>query len=106
MLLPSLIMFAITVAFTSLCFVPALFERKSRLLNFYWVGVWLFVGLIAALSGAEQTVMLAGYDNPEIAGRLLGTATLCFMLFVTFAWFRLSGVALLKAARQLRRLAY
>lgn len=101
--LPSLIMFSITVVVTSACFLPATYERKSKLLNFYWVGVWLFIGLIAAIAGGEQTVRLAGFGSTEFALRLQFAATLCFVIFVVFAWIRLSGVALLAGARRLTR---
>lgn len=99
--LPALIMFAITVVVVGLCFLPATYERKTPLLNFYWVGLWLFIGLIAAIAGGEQTVMLAGMESPELALRLQTSVSVCFVFFVIFAWFRLSGVALLAGIRRL-----
>lgn len=102
-MLPSLIMFAITVVFVTLCFLPATFERKSPIVNFYWVGLWLFLGLIAAIAGGEQTVMLAGMDSPDLAIRLQTSASVCFVFFVVFAWFRLSGMVLLAGAKRLIR---
>ncbi|MEM9601183.1 MAG: hypothetical protein AAF926_09180 [Pseudomonadota bacterium] len=101
--LPALIMFSITVSFVSLCFLPATFERRSKLVNFYWVGFWLFLGLIAAISGATQTVLLAGMDADFLALRLQTAATLCFVIFVMFAWLRLSGAAFMAGARRLTR---
>lgn len=100
-LLPPLIMFTITVVVVALCFLPATYERKSPLLNFYWVGLWLFIGLIAAISGGEQTVMLAGMDSPELALRLQTSVSASFVFFVVFAWFRLSGAALMAGVRRL-----
>lgn len=102
-LLPPLIMFAITVIVVTLCFLPATYERKSPLLNFYWVGLWLFIGLIAAIAGGEQTVMLAGMESPELAIRLQTAVSVCFVIFVIFAWFRLSGAALMMGVRRLIR---
>jgi len=102
-ILPPLIMFAITVVVVALCFLPATYERKSPLLNFYWVGLWLFIGLIAAIAGGEQTVMLAGMESPELAIRLQTSVSVCFVLFVIFAWFRLSGAALVAGVRRLIR---
>ncbi|GHA83460.1 hypothetical protein GCM10009069_03440 [Algimonas arctica] len=99
--LPSLIMFTITVVVVGLCFLPATYERKSPLLNFYWVGLWLFIGLIAAIAGGEQTVMLAGMESPELALRLQTSVSVCFVFFVVFAWFRLSGAALVAGVRRL-----
>lgn len=101
--LPSLIMFAITVGFVSLCFLPATFERQSKLINFYWVGFWLFLGLIAAISGATQTVLLAGVDASFLSARLQTAASLCFVIFVMFAWVRLSGAALVTGVRRVAR---
>jgi succinate dehydrogenase hydrophobic anchor subunit len=101
MLLPPLIMFAITVTVVTLCFLPATYERKNKIVNFYWVGVWLFLGLIAAVSGGEQTVLLAGSESPALAKSLQTSATLCFVIFVVFGWFRLSGVALVAGAKKL-----
>ncbi|MGB3455376.1 MAG: hypothetical protein WBG08_04860 [Litorimonas sp.] len=105
MFLPPLIMLAVTVTVVTLLFLPATFERKSALVNFYWVGVWLFLGLIAAISGAEQTVMLAGLPQTDLAQRLLTSSSLCFVIFVVFGWFRLSGVALLLGLRRIAKLA-
>ncbi|MGB6231443.1 MAG: hypothetical protein WBF53_15115 [Litorimonas sp.] len=99
-ILPPTIMFAITVAIVSLCFVPATYERPSKVLNFYWVGVWMFIGLIAAISGGEQTIRLAGYDPTELATRLQIAATLCFMIFVVFGWVRLSSLLLISGVRR------
>lgn len=94
-------MFTITVVVVALCFLPATYERKSPLLNFYWVGLWIFIGLIAAIAGGEQTVMLAGMDSPALAVRLQTSVSLCFVIFVMFAWFRLSGAALVAGVRRI-----
>lgn len=99
--LPPLIMFTITVVVVALCFLPATYERKSPLLNFYWVGLWLFIGLIAAVAGGEQTVILAGFESPAFAIRLQTSVSICFVIFVVFAWFRLSGAALVAGARRI-----
>lgn len=98
--LPALIMFTITVVVVGLCFLPATYERKTPLLNFYWVGLWLFIGLIAAIAGGEQTVMLAGMESPELALRLQKSVSVCFVLFVVFAWFRLSAAAFIAGVRK------
>lgn len=100
---PALIMFGLTVLFVTLFFLPATYERKSPLLNFYWVGFWLFPGLIFSLSGAQQTVAMLGLDSAPISERLITAATLTFVLFVVFGWFRLSGAALFKMAAPIRQ---
>ena len=102
-LLPPAIMFAITVFVVTLILVPATFERKSSLLNFYWVGVWVFLAVIASVAGGSQTVQMVGLEAEPLAGRLQFAATLCFTLFVMFAWVRLSGVALLMGLRRITR---
>lgn len=104
MLLPALIMFSITVVAVTLSLLPATFERKSPLVNFYWVGFWLFIALIAAISGAEQTVWLMGYEEPALADRLLRATTACFVIFVIFGWARLSGAALVAGAKKVAAL--
>ncbi|WP_298912855.1 hypothetical protein [uncultured Algimonas sp.] len=100
MLLPSLIMFAITVVVATTCLVPAAFKPSSSLVGFYWSGFWLFLALIAALAGGEQALMLSGQDVPALAARLQVSAILCFMLFVMFGWARLSGAALWHGVRR------
>lgn len=100
-LLPSLIMLAITVVIVTLCYLPTRLKTPSPLVNFYWVGTWFFIGLIAAVAGGEQVAILAGYESPELAMRLKTSATLCFVIFVMFGWFRLSGAALVAGVRRI-----
>ena len=93
--LPALVMFAITVAFVTLMFVPAtVFKQKNELINFYWVGVWIFMGLIAAFSGGSETLFLLSFDSRIVAEGLLTAIILCFVIFVAFGWFRLSFTAI------------
>ena len=94
-ILPALIMFAITVAFVTVFFVPAAaFPQKNELINFYWVGIWVFLGVIAALSGGNQTLGLMDVNTNIVANGVLSAITLCFIIFVVFAWFRLSATAI------------
>lgn len=92
-LLPAAMMFVLTVGFVSAFLLPATYERKSALVNFYWVGTWLFLAILAAISGAEQTVRLVGLDQSDFAQRLKTAALVCFPLFIVFAWMRLAGAA-------------
>ena len=101
-LVPALIMFTITAAVVMGFILPATFERKSPLLNFYWTGVWLFPALIAAVSGGEQVVMMLGLDASGFALRLQTALLVCFPLFVVAAWVRLSGAALMAGLRRIR----
>lgn len=100
-LMPSItaafIMFTITVVMVSAFFLPATYERKSPVVNFYWVGVWMFLGLILCISGAQQTVRMLGIDASDFSELLLLCATLSLVIFVMFGWFRLSGLAMVKA---------
>ncbi len=100
--LPAAIMFSVTVVAVTAFLIPATFERASKLLNFYWVGVWVFLAMITSISGGAQTVDMLGLDTMPLAARLQFSATLCFVLFVVFGWFRLSGVALLMGFRRIR----
>jgi len=94
-ILPALIMFAITVGFVALMFVPAtVYKQKNELINFYWVGVWVFLGMIAAFSGGNETLFMLSYDSRHVAEGLLAAIMLCFIIFVTFGWFRLSFKAI------------
>ncbi|WP_026147668.1 hypothetical protein [Robiginitomaculum antarcticum] len=85
------IMFLITIVFGAIFWWPAMrFPRKNKLVNFYWVGFWAFLAAIAAMSGAQATLMLAGVNVDSTANALLNALTLTFVIFVVFAWFRLA----------------
>jgi len=93
--LPGLIMFAITLAFVTLFFIPVTaFKQKNELIQFYWVGVWVFIAMIAAFAGGSETLTLFHYDVGNVPVALLTSLTVCFVLFVMFGWFRLSFSAL------------
>ena len=93
--LPGLIMFAITLAFVTLFFIPVTaFKQKDELIRFYWVGVWIFLAMIAAFSGGAQTLALFQYDVTLTSEALLTALTVCFVIFVMFGWFRLSFKAI------------
>lgn len=94
-LLPALIMFAITLAFVTLFFVPVTaFKQKNELIRFYWVGTWLFIAMIAAFSGGSETLGLLNYETGNVPIALLSALTVCFVIFVVFGWFRLSFAAI------------
>ncbi|WP_233345421.1 hypothetical protein [Litorimonas taeanensis] len=69
-------------------------QRKNKLLNFYWVGCWIFLGMITSVSGAQNTLMLLGYNADAVSESVLSGFVLSFIFFVVFAWFRLSSSAL------------
>lgn len=93
-------MFAITLAFVTLMFVPVTaFKQKNELIRFYWVGVWLFLAMIAAFSGGSETLALLKYDAGNVPIALLSALTVCFVIFVMFGWFRLSFAAISAAVK-------
>ncbi len=94
-ILPPVIMIGITIAAAALFFVPiTVFPQKNELINFYWVGFWGFLVAIASLSGSSNALLLMNYDSQLVTNGLTTVITLCFVLFVMFAWFRLSAKAL------------
>jgi hypothetical protein len=94
-IMPASIMFLITIGFVSLFFIPIVaFQRPNKIVNFYWVGVWLFLAMITAIAGAQNTLMLLKYDANLFSEALLFSIVASFVFFVVFAWFRLSSVAL------------
>ena len=94
-ILPGLIMFAITLAFVTLMFIPVTaFKQKNELIRFYWVGIWVFLAMIAAFSGGSETLQSFKYDVGNVPMALLSALTVCFVIFVMFGWFRLSFSAI------------
>jgi hypothetical protein len=88
-------MFAITLAFVTLFFIPVTaFKQKNELIQFYWVGVWVFLAMIAAFSGGSETLELFRYDTGNTPMAMLSALTVCFVIFVMFGWFRLSFAAI------------
>lgn len=88
-------MFAITLAFVTLFFIPVTaFKQKDELIRFYWIGIWVFLALIAAFSGGAETLTLFRYDVTLSSNALLSALVICFVIFVVFGWFRLSFKAI------------
>ncbi len=85
------IMFFITIGFTATFCFPALkFRQKNQLVQFYWVGVWVFLGAITSLSGAQTILVILGQDVERFATAILFGITAAFVVFVMFAWARLA----------------
>lgn len=100
---PALIMFTITVFVVTLFFIPpTLFKQPNKLVNFYWMGFWVFLGLITSITGAQNTLMLLGYNADPLANSVLVSVILCFVFFVCFAWFRLSSAAIWHGYKKIR----
>jgi hypothetical protein len=94
-------MFTITVIFTAIFMFPAVkFAQRSKLVNFYWVGFWGFLSWIAALSGARGILDILGYDVDRFAGAVLTGITASFVIFVMFAWARLTLLGVTTVAKK------
>ena len=91
------IMLVVTSIFAALFFIPAIrFPQKDKVANFYWTGVWVFLGSLVALSGAEGILKLYGVTVSSIYTGIITGCLNAFVIFVMFAWFRLCGLAILQ----------
>lgn len=92
---PAFIMLVFTVAMSTLLIMPATrYKMKNELLRFYWWGFWIFLTLIAAFSGGQQILMLAGVEVKQASTFYLAGLMTAYITFVVFAWFRLTWVTL------------
>jgi len=92
---PVLIMFVYTVALSALLIIPALhIHIKHDLTRFYWRGFWIFLMLIAAFSGGQQILRLAGVQVEAASNFYLAGLMAAYITFVVFAWFRLTWVTI------------
>ena len=104
---PVLIMFVYTVALSALLIIPVLrVHIKHDLTRFYWRGFWIFLVLIAAFSGGQQILRLAGVQVEAASTFYLAGLVAAYITFVVFAWFRLTWVTIagfsLKYVRRFR----
>ncbi len=85
------IMFFITVSFTTVFWLPVIsFKQKNPLLRFYWKGFWAFLSGLTALAGMQSVFIILGFNVQKITTALLFGVTVSFVVFVMFAWGRLS----------------
>ena len=97
--LPAIIMFSITIIVVSLFCIPVTaFPKKNKLVNFYWIGFWVFLAIIASIAGGMNTLLIMGYNSETAANALLAGVNTSFICFVVFAWFRLSAKAFIVGA--------
>lgn len=100
-LIAMMIMFMITVGFASLLFLPVTcFSRKSKVLNFYWCGFWIFLAVITGTAGASSSLMLLGMENQAFSDSVLTGIILLFVLFVVVGWFHLCGKGVVMALKK------
>ena len=84
-------MFAITVLAAAAFYYPAVkFSQRCKIVNFYWVGFWAFLCWITAFSGAQAILIILGLDVQRFAGAILTGISSSFVVFVMFAWARLT----------------
>lgn len=102
-IIPAIIMFILTVLIASLLFVPPTkYPLKNKIANFYWAGFWTFLAAIWSIAAAISTMTILGLNNFDFSNALLFSVVLSFMVFVAFAWFRLSATALIAGVKKLR----
>ncbi len=90
-------MWGATILITGFIALPAIFMRwSSSTLNFYWRGFWAFLCLIFFVAGGGTAMMMLGIDILREVDIVLGSILAAYMAFVVFAWFRLSGLAVLR----------
>ena len=101
-ILPAAVMFFITIGFTALFVLPAIrYPRKSKLINFYWAGFWVYLAIISSLSGAANTLFILRYDAMTFSDAALLGVSASFVVFVMFAWLRLSGSFVLAGLKRI-----
>ncbi len=88
------VMFVITVVIASLFAVPAVvYSPKSKVMNFYWSGFWMFLALITGLAFGANTLSMLGAKS-VIAYRPVVTFVVgAHVAFVMVAWFHICGKA-------------
>ena len=95
------IMFMITVGFASLLFLPVTcFSQKSKVVNFYWSGFWIFLAVITGTAGASSSLMILGMENQAFSDTVLTGMLLSFVLFVVVGWFHLCGKGFLMVLKK------
>ena len=101
-LLSGLMMFLVTIFVTGVILIPSTkYPRSNKLINFYWLGFWVYLAMIASISGAANTLMLLEYEAMPFANAVLTGLTASFIVFVIFAWVRFSGALLITGVRHI-----
>lgn len=90
-LIAALIMFLTTIGFASLFLFPAVrFSQNCKIVKFYWIGFWAFLGAIASLSGAQAVLSILDWDVERSGKAVLMGVSAAFVVFVMFGWGRLT----------------
>ncbi|PHR59356.1 MAG: hypothetical protein COA43_09490 [Robiginitomaculum sp.] len=89
--LAAFIMFFITIGVTSMFLLPAIkVKQKCEIVKFYWVGFWMFLAGLVAFAGSQSVLVILDHDVELFGGAILGGITAAYIVFVMFAWARLT----------------
>ncbi len=85
------LMFLITIGIAAAFWLPAVnINHKNELVKFYWMGFWSFLGGLTALAGAQAVLVILGQHVERFGSALLTGISTAFVIFVMFAWGRLT----------------
>ncbi|HHI89151.1 MAG TPA: hypothetical protein ENK01_04275 [Hellea balneolensis] len=85
------IMFLVTIGIAGAFWLPALnVHYKNALVKFYWMGFWSFLGGLTAIAGAQAVLVILGQHVERFGGAMLSGVSTAFVVFVMFAWVRLT----------------
>lgn len=97
------IMFMVTVGVASLFLIPMTkFQHKSKLINFYWSGFWIFLAVIAGTAGGSSTLMILGTEDQALSNMVFSALITSYVAFVIIGWCHLSGKAALTVYKKAR----
>lgn len=97
------IMFMVTVGVASLFLIPMTrFPQKSKVVNFYWAGFWMFLAVIAGTAGGSSTLMILGAEDAAFSNKVFSALLTSYVAFVVIGWCHLCGKAAMTALKKAR----
>ena len=97
------IMVLATVVTTLLLLFPIKFKFGTKLVKFYWRGLWCFLAMIAIVAGSGEVLKIMGFDFELYVLAALSGLMSSYILFVMFAWFRLVAFGFFAGLRRLNK---
>lgn len=97
------IMVLATVVTTLLLLFPIKFKFGTKLVKFYWRGLWCFLAMIAIVAGSGEVLKIMGFDFELYVLAALSGLMSSYILFVMFAWFRLVAFGVFAGLRRLNK---
>lgn len=89
------LMLVLSVGLTSMFWVPALRYKPSEpVINFYAKTFWVLLAGLVGLLSVQNLSLILGDGTGNIGGALLLGLSASFVLFVLFAWGRLTLIGL------------